>query len=511
MGQALRLPRLFPEVMGSIIILGLGPGDPALLTREAWDVLSGADEVYLRTVHHPTLAGLPAGLRVHSFDAAYERADDFGQAYETIANEVLALGRRPQGAIYAVPGHPRVGEATVARILERAAAEGLPVRVVAGLSFVEPALEALGLDGLDDLQIADAIGVAARYHPPLDPDRPALLAQLYSRAVASDVKLTLLNQYPPEHGVRLVHAAGGAGAHVVDVPLVEIDRRDDLTDLTTLFIPALPRAGGFESFQETIAHLRAPDGCPWDREQTHQSLRPYLLEETYEVLEAIDADDADALREEFGDLLLQVVLQTQVATDAEAFRMPDVIASINEKIVRRHPHVFGDVSVSGVEDVKRNWEAIKQAEQAGDVKPASESALDGVARGLPALAQAEMYGSRAARVGFDWPDVSGVLDKVAEEIREIAEAREDEARQAEFGDLLLALVNAARWLRIDPESALRSANARWAARFRRVERAARRQGRALHELSLDELNVLWEAAKVEERGGQAPALGQTGE
>jgi tetrapyrrole methylase family protein/MazG family protein len=404
-----------------------------------------------------------------------------------------------------------VGEATVVRILERAAAEGLPVRVVAGLSFVEPVLEALGLDGLDGLQIADAIGIAARHHPPLDPDRPALLAQLYSRAVASDVKLTLLNQYPPEHGVRLVHAAGSAGARVVDAPLVEIDRRDDLTHLTTLFIPALPRAGGFESFQETIAHLRAPDGCPWDREQTHQSLRPYLLEETYEVLEAIDADDAHALREELGDLLLQVVLQTQVATDAEAFRMPDVIASINEKIIRRHPHVFGDVSVAGVEDVKRNWEAIKQAEQAGDVKPARESALDGVAKGLPALAQAEMYGSRAARLGFDWPDVSGVLDKVAEEIREIAEAREDAARQAEFGDLLFALVNVARWLRIDPESALRSANARWAARFRGIERAARRQGRALRDMSLDDLNALWEAAKAEERGGPAPALRHPGE
>ena len=214
------------------------------------------------------------------------------------------------------------------------------------------------------------------------------------------------------------------------------------------------------------------------------------------MLEAIDADDMHALREELGDLLLQVVLQTQVATDAEAFRMADVIAGINQKIVRRHPHVFGDIAVAGVDDVKRNWEAIKIAEREGSDKPSRESILDGVARGLPALAQAEIYGARAARVGFDWPDISGVLDKVAEELREIAEARDAETRVAEFGDLLFSLVNATRWLAIDPESALRAANARWSARFREVERAARAAGKTLSELPLDELESLWQAAKL---------------
>ena len=498
--------------MASITVVGLGPGAPGLLTREAWDVLTGADEVYLRTARHPTAAGLPASLRVHSFDAVYERCDAFDQVYETIAAQVVELGRRPQGVIYAVPGHPRVGEATVARILELAEAGGLSVRLVAGLSFIEPALDALGIDALDGLQVADAIDIAARHHPPLDPDRAVLLAQLHSRSLASDVKLTLMNQYPPEHTVKLVHAAGTGDARVVTLPLAEMDRSDDpsparhgdagptlragIAHLTALYIPPLPRKGGFGNFQDTIAHLRAPDGCPWDREQTHQSLRPYLLEEAHEVLEAIDADDMHALREELGDLLLQVVLQTQVATDAEAFRMADVIAGINQKIVRRHPHVFGDIAVAGVDDVKRNWEAIKIAEREGSDKPSRESILDGVARGLPALAQAEIYGARAARVGFDWPDISGVLDKVAEELREIAEARDAETRGAEFGDLLFSLVNAARWLAIDPESALRAANARWSARFREVERAARAAGKTLSELPLDELESLWQAAKL---------------
>jgi tetrapyrrole methylase family protein/MazG family protein len=485
--------------MASITIVGLGPGRPDLLTHEAWTVLSSANEVYLRTIQHPVTGGLPISVVLHSFDRLYDSGDDFAQVYESIASEVVALGRRVEGVIYAVPGHPRVGEASVTRILELAQAESLPVRVVAGLSFIEPTLDALGIDGLDGLQVVDAIEVAAQHHPAIDPDRPGLLAQLYSRMLASDVKLTLLNQYPPEHEVRLVHAAGTADQRVVALPLVEIDRRDDLAHLTTLYVPPLPRAGSFATFQETIAHLRAPDGCPWDREQTHQSLRPHLLEETYEVLEAIDAGDTDALREELGDLLLQIVLQTQIATDEEAFRMPDVIAGIQEKIVRRHPHVFGDVSVSGSEDVKRNWEAIKQAERDENRKPVRESALDGLPKGLPALAQAEAYGARAARLGFDWQDVSGVLQKVAEEVRELAEAPDMESRQAEFGDLLFALVNVARWLDIEPESALRSANARWATRFRAVERAAREQGRSMREMSPDELDRLWEAAKARER------------
>lgn len=482
--------------MASITIVGLGPGDPALLTREAWDVLSGASEVYLRTTHHPTVAALPPSLRLQSFDSVYARIDDFEQVYQAIADEVLALGQRDEGVIYAVPGHPRVGETTVSHITGRAAAEGIPVRVVAGLSFVEPALTALAIDALDGLQIADAIDVAAQHHPALDPDRPALLGQLYSRALASDVKLTLLNQYPPEHAVKLVHAAGTPGKRVEALPLVEIDRRDDVSHLTALYVPPLLRTGGFEAFQEIIAHLRAPDGCPWDREQTHQSLRQHLLEETYEVLDALDADDPDALREELGDLLLQVVLQTQVAIDADEFRMGDVIAGIREKLIRRHPHVFGEVDISGVADVIRNWDTIKREEQASGRQPARPSILDGLPRGLPALAQAEAYGARAARVGFDWPDVSGVIDKVAEEVRELAASSNAESRMAEFGDLLFSLVNVARWLNIDPESALRAANTRWAARFHSIERAARDQQRSLNDMSLDELNRLWEAAKT---------------
>jgi tetrapyrrole methylase family protein/MazG family protein len=479
----------------AITIIGLGPGDPALLTRKAWDIIGQASDIYVRTARHPTLEGLPASVTVHSFDHIYEQTQQFAEVYAQVAEEVLRLGG--QGAvIYGVPGHPLVGEATVTTILQRAPELGIAVEIIDGLSFIEPALAALQIDALNGLQIVDALEVAAAHHPHLDPDKPALLAQLYSRAVAGDVKLTLLNQYPPEHEVAVVQAAGTMYQQVIRLPLAEIDRRDDLAHLTTLYVPPLPQPSSYLTFQETIAHLRAPEGCPWDREQTHQTLRRHLLEETYEVLEALDAADPEALQEELGDLLLQVVLQTQVAIDEEEFRMPDVIAGIDAKIKRRHPHVFGDVVVNGAGDVVRNWDAIKKAEkEAAGKTEERKSALDGIPRGLPALAEAEAIGGKAARQNFDWRSIDGVLAKIVEEVKELQHVEDEIEREAEFGDVLFSLANLARWLKIDPEAALRAANHKFRARFREMERVAREQDRALSAMNDQELDDRWNAAK----------------
>ncbi|MBL8055074.1 MAG: nucleoside triphosphate pyrophosphohydrolase [Anaerolineales bacterium] len=480
--------------MSTITIVGLGPGDPSQLTRAAWEILAGAEEVWLRTARHPTVAGFPQALQVHSFDALYETLERPEQVYQAIAEQVLSLGARPQGVIYAVPGHPHVAEAAVQLIRQQAPARGLTVRLVAGLSFVEPALEALGVDALPQLQLADALELAGRHHPPFHPDAPALVAQLYSAGLASDVKLTLMNQYPDEHHVWLVHAAGTADARLEELPLYAIDRSPQIAHLTALYVPPLPRPSALETFQETIAHLRAPEGCPWDREQTHQTLRRNLLEETYEVLHALDADDPEAMREEFGDLLLQIVLHAQIATEAGEYSLADVIADIQAKIIRRHPHVFGEVKVAGAADVVKNWELLKAEERKHKPQPAA-GGLGEVPRGLPALAQAETYQKRAARVGFDWPEVAGVRAKVDEELAEVAEADTPETRHQEVGDLLFAVVNWARWLEVEPESALREANARFAARFTHMATAAQAQGRPLSALSLEELDGLWEQAK----------------
>ena len=240
---------------------------------------------------------------------------------------------------------------------------------------------------------------------------------------------------------------------------------------------------------EVVRRLRSPQGCPWDREQTHASLRATMLEEAYEALEAIDEQSMPKLREELGDVLLQVLMQSEIATQAGDFTVGDVADAVREKLVRRHPHVFGATVVSGSEEVVRNWEALKAAEYG------RESALDGVQRSLPALQWAWSLQRRAANVGFDWPSVDGALDKVREELDEVREAPTVEAREAEFGDLLFSLVNVARKLGMNPEDALRAATGRFEARFRIMEQKAKAEGQDLKDLPLDELDQYWEAAK----------------
>ncbi len=479
--------------MAQLTIVGLGPGAPEQLTREAWDVLSRAGEVWLRTARHPVVSALPGVLPARSFDVLYEQARDFADVYTAIVVQVIALAQRPEGVVYAVPGHPLVGEATVTRLLAAAREAAIPTRLVAGLSFIEPLLSLLAVDALDGLQIVDALDVAALHHPPLNPDVPAVLAQVYSRAVAADLKLTLMNQYPDEHQVALIEAAGAAGESLVWMPLYEIDRREH-SPLTSLYVPPLAQVSSFEGFQETIAYLRAPEGCPWDREQTHASLRANLLEETYEALDAIDRGDYAALCEELGDVLLQVVLHAQIATEEGDFQMADIIAGVDAKLKHRHPHVWGALPVSGADEVIINWEQLKRQEREANGQ-VERSLLDGVAGALPALAQANAYGQRASRVGFDWPDITGVLDKVREELAELEAAETLEAQASELGDVLFAVVNWARWLKVDPETALREANARFSQRFRYVETAARQRGLDLKQLSLEALDALWEAAK----------------
>jgi tetrapyrrole methylase family protein/MazG family protein len=259
--------------MPGITLLGLGPGDPAKLTREAWDVLASAGQVWLRTQQHPTVAGLPPALKIHSFDELYENGDSFEEVYSTIVEKVLELGQTPDGVVYAVPGDPFVAEATCPAIAQRARALGLPLKIVSGLSFLEPVFAALGLDPYPRLVLMDAIEMSQAHVPVFPPDMPVLVAQVYSRLVAAEVKMTLNTVYPDEHPVRLVHAAGTKDEIIEDIPLYEMDRSEHTGLLTVLYVPPLGEGTSFEAFQEIVAHLRAPDGCPWDREQTHESRR----------------------------------------------------------------------------------------------------------------------------------------------------------------------------------------------------------------------------------------------
>ena len=266
--------------------------------------------------------------------------------------------------------------------------------------------------------------------------------------------------------------------------------------MSTNHVSPIPedRIGEFQSLIDIVARLRGPGGCPWDAEQTHESLKRNLLEECYETLEAIDDGDPGELAEELGDILVQVAFHADIARAAGDFDIADVLAAINRKLIRRHPHVFADGSASDARQVERNWEQLKADErrQAGKPEP---SAMDSVPAALPALSAAQLIQDRAARFGFDWDDAGGVLDKLAEEIREFRDAATDEERLDEFGDVLFALVNVARWSGIQAEDALRQANAKFRNRYRVMERLASDRGQDFAKLSLGEKEALWQEAK----------------
>ena len=482
--------------MPGITLLGLGPGGRDQITREAWGFLASASDVWLRTRQHPAVPDLPPSVNLHSFDDLYEHGDSFEAVYSAIVQKLMELGRKPEGVIYAVPGHPLVAEATGLEVLRRAAGEALPVRVVGGVSFLEPTFAALGIDPFPRLTLYDALTLGQAHVPLFPPDAPALIAQVYSRLVAAEVKVVLNTIYPDEHRVFLVHAAGTDLQRIEDLALYQIDRSEHIGALTCLYLPPLEGGTSLEALQDVVAHLRAPEGCAWDREQTHASLRRHLLEESYEAMAAMDSGMAGNMREEFGDLLLQIMLNSQIAAESGEFTLNDVSKGIHDKIVRRHPHVFGDLKLEGVEGVLRNWERLKEAER--DTKAGASGLLEGVPLSLPALGQAQEYQDRAARVGFDWPEIQGVLDKVVEEIDEVRGATDADELTAEFGDLLFALVNLSRWKGIDAEAALRASNGRFKKRFSFIEQRARRRNQRLSDLTLDEMQTLWEQAKASE-------------
>lgn len=354
-------------------------------------------------------------------------------------------------------------------------------------SRIASIFETLRLSPPSKLILLEGREFALRHYPPTPPDADTLIVEIESAEMAAQVKIVLSAVYAGSHIVWKVES-GQKSEERLDEFGLEISSYP-----ISLFVPSFGEGTSFEAFAEIVAHLRAPDGCPWDKEQTHQSLRKHLLEESYETLSAMDANDVDGMREEFGDLLLQIVLNSQIAYEAKEFNFTDAVKRIYDKIIRRHPHVFGDLKLDGVEGVLQNWEKLKEKERKG--KKEDKGILDGVPAALPALSQAQEYQDRAARVGFDWPEIEGVLEKIREEIVEIKTAENPEQVKSELGDLFFVLVNLARWRDVDAESALREANLKFKKRFAYVENGAKAQGRNLSDMTLEEMDSFWNEAK----------------
>jgi tetrapyrrole methylase family protein/MazG family protein len=476
-----------------ITIVGLGPAGADLMTRAGWMAIESADRVIVRTLDHPAASDIARIREVETCDDLYEQADGFSEVYERIAERVLAAGAAGP-VVYAVPGHPAIAERAVALVRERAAAEHVPVEVIGAPSFLDAVVERLGLDPLDGgLQLLDA----RRLPEPLLLAMPSVFAQVDTAFVAGDLKGRLLEVLEPDHPVVVAGDLGTSEELVAEVALADLDQ-GPIGPRTSVYVD--PGQVGLPGLLAVSLRLRRE--CPWDAKQTHHSLARHLIEEAYELMEAIGrlpaaapAGDADVpayleVEEELGDVLLQVIFHSMLAAEAGVFDIESVAEHHRRKLVSRHPHVFGvdgepPIEVDGAPEVTRNWEKIKQAEKGRD------SLMDDVPVAMPALARAAKLQRRASSVGFDWEKPAEVMGVLGEELQELGDALGNtEAVEHELGDVLFSLVNLARHLHIDPEMSLRQAVDRFADRFRAMEAAG-----DLHSLTLDELNELWETAK----------------
>ena len=471
--------------MSPIIVIGCGYRREQL-TLEAAEALKSVDRVILHTQRCGLKDWLEEqGVSFSSLDALYESAEDFDQHALMAAQAVLQAAQNGSVA-YAVFD---VRDVSVVELTRMA---GENVRVIAGPP-VEEGLWALAV-GATDCWAASEWETCA-----LHADRNALIRELDRRELAAEVKLRLMDCYPEESEI-YVRAGDG---EITKTTLVELDRLPAYDHRLSVLIPAqreltkLERYG-FDELNRVIRILRAPGGCPWDRKQTHQTLRTNLVEEAYEAVDAIDREDMDALYDELGDVLLQIVLHAEIAREHGDFTIQDVTTAITHKMIFRHQHVFGSAKADTADEVLDLWQKVKKAERHQETQA---EVLRGVTKSLPALMRAEKVQKRAADVGFDWESAQAAFYKIGEEAEELSRAVENASGvEEEAGDLLFAVVNVLRLLKLDPEIALNRATDKFTARFAEMERLILADGKKLAGMTLSEMDAYWDRVKLSENG-----------
>lgn len=486
--------------MNKITVIGLGAGDFNQLPMGVYKTIKNAKQLYVRTLDHPVITELAKeDISFISFDTVYEKHDQFLPVYEEITQTLIEASQKSD-IIYAVPGHPLVAEMTI-QLLVQAEKEGkIKLTIEGGQSFLDAIFGALRIDPIDGFQLVDGSTFSIHH---VNMNNHLLIAQVYDQISASNVKLTLMEKYAAEYPVTIVTAAGSADEILKTVPLYELDHVAEINNLTTVYVPpvATPNEAlrEFSTLRSIISKLRGPNGCEWDKAQTHASLKRYLLEETHEALQAIDEQDDDHIIEEFGDLLMMVFMNAQIGEDEGMFNLEDMLESINKKMMRRHPHVFGDVEVSSVEEINANWERIKKeehAEQASD-----EPILKGEYRADSSIQTSYNYQRKASKLKFEWPTVDGFWAKFDEEWLEFKEALATGTKEQqldELGDVLTTLVNLARHHKLSAEEAMLHANAKFARRFTFVEQQVKAQNKQFEDFTLEQLDAFWQQAKLTE-------------
>lgn len=481
----------------SITVIGLGPSGLEYLDEHQRSALTDpSNRVIVRTLRHPAASALAESRSVESCDDLYDRHTDYDELYRSIVDRVVeAASTGP--VVYAVPGSAAVGERAVALLRSTSAEAGLPIRVLPGLSFLDLVYAAVGVDPIaDGLQVVDA----RTLHDPLPLHLPTVITQVDSVLRAADVSVALGRVLDPDHPITILDRLGDPD-EVVAASTVGGLATFDAGARTTVFVE--PTDVGLLGLIATNRILRRE--CPWDKKQTHHTLLTHLIEEAYEAADAIialpmDAPEGDAdfgayaeVEEELGDLLLQVVFHATLASEAGAFDVDEVAEGIRRKLVARHPHVFGDVEVADAAEVLSNWEDIKREEKQ------RLSLMDDIPAGMPGVARALKAQGRANSVGFDWSEPDEVVAVLRAEIDELAAADDPEAVLHEVGDILFSAVNLARFLRVDPEVALRMSVDRFMARFRAMEAELAQAGSSMAEASDSEKDAAWQKAKRAER------------
>ncbi|WMM25407.1 nucleoside triphosphate pyrophosphohydrolase [Tissierella sp. MB52-C2] len=482
--------------MGKIYIIGLGPGSIDALTLGAVDRINAGDKNFLRTENHPTVKYFEnKNIPYKSYDFLYDKGEEFDEVYEKIALDLIEESKNHPQINYFVPGNPLVAEKTVEILINK----DIDIEIISGMSFIEPMIELVGRDPINGLKIVDGAEFNSLM---VDINSDTIITQVYNHRILSEIKLILSEIYGDEYKVYLIHSAGiKEDEKKYFIPIYELDRVEEIGPLTSIYVPEMAKIDkkvfDFNDLLGIIKILRSENGCPWDMEQTHESMRQCLIEEAYEVVDAIDKKDMDGLMEELGDLLLQIIFHGEIAFEEGEFNLYDITSTLAQKLIYRHPHVFVEKSVENSQEVVYNWNMLKYAKR--DIHNFTDK-LRNIPK-LPALMTSFKIQEKAAEVGFDWEDIKGPLDKVMEEYKEVIEAMEQfggggEKTEEELGDLIFAVVNLSRFLNVNPEIALNRTINKFIKRFEFIEERLKEAGKNIEDANLDEMDSLWNAAKI---------------
>ena len=481
--------------MAKIYVVGLGPGSLDDLTLGAIKRINSGNKNFLRTEKHPSVEYLQENnIAWTSFDYLYEEGEEFKDVYNNIVEALIKEVKLGQDINYFVPGNPLVAEKTVEILLTRQ----VEIEIINGMSFIDPLIMSVKRDPINGLKIVD--GTVFDFSM-IDINVDTIITQVYNKRIISEIKLILSEVYGDEYNIFLIDRAGIEGQEKVEnIPIYSMDRIEEVGYLTSLYIPRIEKENKKIYDMNDLIHimkdLRGEDGCPWDIKQTHKSLRACLIEEAYELVDAIDREDVDSIVEELGDVLLQVIFHAEIGFDEGDFSLIDVTTALSEKLIYRHPHVFLKEKVVNSQEVVYNWDRLKDLQRGFET---IDEKLNHIAS-LPSSLKSFKTQELAAKVGFDWDTVDGPLEKIKEEYEEVLEVLKSsvvdfERLEEEIGDLFFAVVNLARLVKVDPELAMNRANNKFIERFKFMEAKSIEKNKELKDMTLDEMETLWDLAK----------------